>query len=97
VLRQLTLALVFLESLRAQNAAVFVEVTGAVKQPLKLGAEDLAKMPRASAKTTSNRVQSDYQGVWLHEVLKRAGAPRGEELRGRRWPGVCWLPGRLAG
>ena len=87
MLRQLTLALVFLGTLHAQDAAVFVEVTGAVKQPLKLGIDDLAKMPRASAKTTSNGVQTDYQGVWLHEVLKRAGAPQGEELRGKALAG----------
>src|SRR5215813_11758239 len=60
-----------------------VAVTGAVKQPLTLSADDLAKMPRASVKTTSNGMETTYEGVWLHEVLKRAGVPSGSELRGK--------------
>lgn len=67
----------------AQEAPAIVEITGAVKQPLKLSADDLAKMPRASVKTTSNGMETVYEGVWLHEVLKRAGVPQGGELRGK--------------
>src|SRR4051812_42258299 len=67
----------------AQDAPPSVEVTGAVKQPLTLSAADLAKMPRATVRTTSNGIETVYQGVWLHEVLKKAGAPQGSELRGK--------------
>ncbi len=67
----------------AQDAPTVVEVTGAVKQALRLTADDLAKMPRASVKTMSNGMETVYEGVWLHEVLKRAGVPQGEALRGK--------------
>jgi DMSO/TMAO reductase YedYZ molybdopterin-dependent catalytic subunit len=64
-------------------AAQQLQVTGAVKQPLTLSADDLAKMPRASVRTTSNGMETVYEGVWLHEVLKKAGVPQGGDLRGK--------------
>jgi DMSO/TMAO reductase YedYZ molybdopterin-dependent catalytic subunit len=67
----------------AQDAAPTIQISGAVKQPLTLSAEDLAKMPRATVRTTSNGMETVYEGVWLHEVLKRAGVPQGSELRGK--------------
>ena len=67
----------------AQDEAQKVQVTGTVKQPLMLSAEDLAKMPRATVRTTSNGMETVYEGVWLHTVLKAAGVPQGSELRGR--------------
>jgi len=60
-----------------------IQVTGAVKQPLTLSADDLAKMPRASVRTTNNGMETVYEGVWLHDVLKQAGVPQGAELRGK--------------
>jgi DMSO/TMAO reductase YedYZ molybdopterin-dependent catalytic subunit len=60
-----------------------IQITGAVKQPLTLTADDLAKMPRASVKTTSSGMETTYDGVWLTEVLKKAGVPQGGELRGK--------------
>jgi hypothetical protein len=69
--------------LAAQDAPASLQVTGAVKQTLTLAAQDLAKMPRASVRTISNGVETVYEGVWLHEVLKKAGVPQGSELRGR--------------
>ena len=56
-------------------------VTGAVNQPLTLTAADLAAMPRAQAITDNNGIQTTYQGVWLSEVLKKAGLRLGD-LRG---------------
>lgn len=67
----------------AQELPPTVQVSGAVKQPLALSAEDLAKMPRASVTTASNGMQTVYEGVWIHEILKRAGVPQGETLRGK--------------
>lgn len=67
----------------AQDAGTSVQVTGAVKQSLTLTADDLAKMPRASVKTMNNGMETIYEGVWLHEVLKKAGVPQGEALRGK--------------
>jgi DMSO/TMAO reductase YedYZ molybdopterin-dependent catalytic subunit len=66
----------------AQDAPA-LQVTGAVRQPLTLTPSDLAKMPRASVKTSSNGLETVYEGVWLHEILKRAGVPLGSELRGK--------------
>lgn len=73
--------------LTAQEPAATVQVTGAVKQSLNLSADDLAKMPRASVKTVNNGMETVYDGVWLHEVLKRAGAPQGPTLRGKALAG----------
>ena len=60
-----------------------LQISGAVKQPLSLTADDLAKMPRATVRTTSNGMETVYEGVWLHEILKKAGVPQGSELRGK--------------
>src|SRR5215472_2623861 len=73
--------------LPAQETAPAVQVTGAVKQVLDLTAEDLAKMPRASVKTSSDGMDTVYEGVWLYEILKRAGVPQGGELRGKALAG----------
>lgn len=67
----------------AQEAPATLQVTGAVKQSLSLTADDLAKMPRATAKTSSNGMETVYEGVWLHDLLKKAGVPQGSELRGK--------------
>ena len=66
--------------MRAQDAPPSIQVTGAVKQPLTLSAEDLAKMPCGWARTINNGMETVYEGVWLHEILKRAGVPQGGEL-----------------
>ena len=66
----------------AQPPAPSVEVAGAVQQPLKLTAADLAAMPRAAAETNNDGIAVKYEGVWLHDILKRAGVPAGEALRG---------------
>ncbi|HEY4361590.1 MAG TPA: molybdopterin-dependent oxidoreductase [Bryobacteraceae bacterium] len=67
----------------AQDSASTIQVTGDVKQPLTLTADDLAKMPRATVRTSNNGLETVYEGVWLHEVLKRAGVPLGSEMRGK--------------
>jgi len=85
--RCLILGLLAAGFLPAQDAPPTLRVTGAVKQPLTLSAVDLAKMPRASVRTTSNGMETVYEGVWLHEVLKRAGVPQGGELRGKALAG----------
>lgn len=69
--------------LMAQEGRPSVQIVGAVKQPLTLTADDLAEMPRASVKTTASGKETVYEGVWLHEILKKAGVPQGEDLRGK--------------
>lgn len=60
-----------------------LRIEGAVKSPLVLQAADLAKLPRASVETNHDGITVRYEGVWLHELLKKAGAPGGSELRGK--------------
>jgi DMSO/TMAO reductase YedYZ molybdopterin-dependent catalytic subunit len=60
-----------------------IQVIGAVKQPLTLTADDLAKMPRASVRVASHGLETTYQGVWVLEILRKAGVPQGEALRGK--------------
>ena len=67
----------------AQSPQPSLQITGAVKQPLTLTAEDLARMPRASVGTTTKGIATTYEGVWMQEVLKKAGVPQGSELRGK--------------
>jgi len=81
--RWLVLAFLSARFLCAQDAQPSIQVSGAVKQPLTLSADDLAKMPRASVRVTRHDMETVYEGVWLHEVLKRAGVPQGSELRGK--------------
>ena len=64
-------------------AAQEFKVTGDIPKPLTVTADDLAKMPRATVHTTSNGIETVYEGVWLHDVLKKAGVPEGSELRGK--------------
>jgi DMSO/TMAO reductase YedYZ molybdopterin-dependent catalytic subunit len=81
--RSLVLNLLAASCLVGQDAAPTIQVTGAVKQALTLSADDLANMPRATVRTTSSGMETVYDGVWLHEVLKKAGVPQGSELRGK--------------
>jgi hypothetical protein len=65
----------------AQLPAISIELGGAT--PLRLTAADLAEMPRATVETRNDGLAVRYEGVWLHEILKKAGLPAGTELRGK--------------
>ena len=71
----------------AQDGTLAVQITGAVKQALTLNAVELANMPRGSVKTNNSGVETTYDGVWVHQVLKRAGVPQGSALRGKALAG----------
>lgn len=73
----------FILNFAAVLAAQTLEVGGAVKYPVTVSVDDLRKLPRAATELTSDGVTVRYEGVWLHEVLKRAGAAGGTELRGQ--------------
>ncbi len=63
-------------------------VSGDVSSALHLTADDLAKMPRTTATVEdSDGSKVLYEGVALGEVLKRAGAPTGKDLRGKALAG----------
>src|SRR5215510_16031514 len=90
VLRNAVLCLVLAAaSVAFGQQASSITVTGAVKQPLTLTAADLAAMPRAKAVTDNNGIQTTYEGVWLSDVLKKAGVPLGPGLRGPALEGYC--------
>jgi DMSO/TMAO reductase YedYZ molybdopterin-dependent catalytic subunit len=69
-------------AIAAQQTPPSVTVTGAVTEPLTLTSAELAAMPRASVTTTSDVVATMYEGVWLADVLKKAGAPLGAGMHG---------------
>lgn len=76
------LLLVRAGAIGAQEATPSISVTGAVPHALTLTAADLAAMPRATVTTTNNGIATTYEGVWLADVLKKAGAPLGSGMRG---------------
>jgi DMSO/TMAO reductase YedYZ molybdopterin-dependent catalytic subunit len=65
-----------------QPNPVLLTVTGDLSTSLKLTAADLAKMPRQSVTVEEpDGSKATYEGVSLLEVLQRAGAPLGGQLR----------------
>lgn len=59
-------------------------VTGDVDKPLSLSLTDLDGLPRQILRVANEHEHKaeTYQGVPLSEILKRAGVPQGEALRG---------------
>ena len=79
------IAPVFAQSPEPKSAApATLSVTGDVSTPLTLKPDDLLKMPRETASVQDQDGSSvQYEGVLLREILKRAGAPLGNQLRGK--------------
>jgi DMSO/TMAO reductase YedYZ molybdopterin-dependent catalytic subunit len=67
-----------------QAAPVAVKVEGEVSTPLRLTAAELMQLPRqrVSAKGHDQK-ESRFEGVALFDILKKAGLPTGNELRGK--------------
>ena len=88
----LVLLLVFLSSafhcpgILAQSSppTARLAIKGDVEKPLSLTLEDLRQMPRKTLKVTNphDKKEQTYEGVLVAELLNRAGAPQGAELRG---------------
>lgn len=59
-------------------------INGDVQTPLSLSLADLAALPRKTLKLMNEHSgkEETYRGVPLAELLKRAGVPQGESLRG---------------
>lgn len=86
VLRGIALAGIFAAAALAQPAqpaAAVLTVSGNVPSPVRLRAEDLAKMPRETVTVSEHDASVRYEGVPLRAILERAGAPLGKELRGK--------------
>ncbi|MBK7907577.1 MAG: molybdopterin-dependent oxidoreductase [Gemmatimonadetes bacterium] len=58
-----------------------ITVRGDVPTPLVLTAADLAAMPRATVTTTNNGMTTTYRGVWVADVLAKAGFALGPAAR----------------
>jgi DMSO/TMAO reductase YedYZ molybdopterin-dependent catalytic subunit len=71
----------------AQSAIAPAElrISGTVATPLVLTVADLKKMPRKTLTVVNphDKKKETYEGVALEELLHRAGASQGEQLRGR--------------
>ena len=67
----------------ALAAATVLTVAGAVPAQLTLTAEDLAKMPRATAALTSDGNTTTYEGVLLYDILAKAGWQFGRGMTGK--------------
>jgi hypothetical protein len=74
----------FCAQLMAQSAAGTSTLTvgGDVVHPLVLSQGDFAKLPRATVAYSEHGPPVSYEGVLLYEVLKRAGAPLDDQLKG---------------
>ena len=61
-----------------------LKVSGAVSTPLVLTVADLKKMPRQTLTVVNphDRKTEKYEGVPLEEILRKAGVPQGDALRG---------------
>jgi len=68
---------------QAPPAAVLA-VQGDIASPLSLTSDDLAKMPRQTVSVPApDGTKIAYEGVTLLQVLQKAGAPVGKQLRGK--------------
>lgn len=81
----LALSLAFFPLFAQEPAAVPAKITvHALDKPeIALTEEDLAKMPRHTVKASEHGTLVEYEGVLLHDVLARAGAPLGADLKGK--------------
>jgi DMSO/TMAO reductase YedYZ molybdopterin-dependent catalytic subunit len=69
---------------QSSGAAAELRISGAVSTPLVLTVADLKKMPRKtlSVMNPHDKKKETYEGVPLEELLRKAGVPQGEKLRG---------------
>jgi len=66
------------------DAPAELRITGDVATPLTLSASDLKSMPRQTLKVVNQHEKKEetYEGVAVRELLRRAGVPQNEKLRG---------------
>jgi DMSO/TMAO reductase YedYZ molybdopterin-dependent catalytic subunit len=77
----------FCQMAMAQTSATVAQlkVVGTVSTPLTLTVADLKNMPRTTLHVTNQHENKSetYEGVLLEELLRRAGVPQGDQLRGK--------------
>lgn len=69
---------------KAATGADHLSVGGNVPKPFTLSLDDLRKLPHKTIQVMNahEKKQETYEGVALADLLKQAGAPQGEEIRG---------------
>lgn len=67
----------------ARAADFAVPLDGVGVEPLVIDAQVLAALPRQAVDVTDHGKPAHFEGVWLRDVLLRAGAPLGRRLHGR--------------
>lgn len=82
----------------ATAAQATLSLTGEVAQELHLTGADLKAMPRTTltAMDAHEKQTHTFEGVTLAELLKRAGVPSGENLRGKSMT-MCVVAGAADG
>ncbi len=77
------LVLVCLPAAAIAQPAVALRVIGAAPNHLALGLADIAMLPHLTVRVTTEKgVATEYEGVPIAEILRKAGAPLGKDLRG---------------
>lgn len=71
-----------------------VPLGGARVEPLTIDAGLMAELPRQSIEAIDHGKPARFEGVWLRDVLLRAGAPLGKAMRGRDTALVVVITGR---
>lgn len=78
----LLLALLPPVGIQGQAPEPRLTVAGDVATPLTLGIDELKSLPRTTVEVLRDGRRLKYDGVLVGELLKRAGVPLGNELRG---------------
>jgi hypothetical protein len=84
ILAAISAGLVLAQAPKSESGPTSIAVKGDLTTPLTLSADDLMKMPRETvtvAEQDGSKVE--YEGVPLRDILIKAGAPLGNQLRGK--------------
>jgi DMSO/TMAO reductase YedYZ molybdopterin-dependent catalytic subunit len=71
-------------SIQGSTASPVLKVSGDVPIPLALTSDELKKMPRKTVAVVNphDKKVENYEGVLVEDLLKKAGVPQGEDLKG---------------
>lgn len=84
ILAAISIGLVIAQAPQSESGPTTIAVKGDIANPLTLKADDLLKMPRETVSVEEqDGSKVEYEGVALREILTRAGAPLGNQLRGK--------------
>jgi hypothetical protein len=78
----------------AVGADFAIPVEGVGVERLVVDPVLMAELPRQQLDASDHGKPARFEGVWLRDVLLRAGAPLGKQMRGRNVPLVVLLTAR---